>query len=69
MTAKLLIVEDIESLALLLRYNFEAEGYLVSVAERGDEAELLASSFVQSRAGGYGGASGSSASGRSARAI
>ena len=41
MTAKILIVEDAESLALLLRYNLEAEGYLVNVARTGDEAELF----------------------------
>lgn len=40
MTVKILIVEDEESLALLLRYNFEAEGFQVAVAARGDEAEL-----------------------------
>jgi len=40
MTVKILIVEDEESLALLLRYNFEAEGFQVAVATRGDEAEL-----------------------------
>jgi two-component system, OmpR family, phosphate regulon response regulator PhoB len=40
MTVKILIVEDAESLALLLRYNFEAEGFQVAVATRGDEAEL-----------------------------
>jgi two-component system phosphate regulon response regulator PhoB len=40
MTVKILIVEDVESLALLLRYNFEAEGFQVAVATRGDEAEL-----------------------------
>jgi two-component system phosphate regulon response regulator PhoB len=39
-TVKILIVEDVESLALLLRYNFEAEGFQVAVAQRGDEAEL-----------------------------
>lgn len=40
MTVKILIVEDEDSLALLLRYNFEAEGFQVAVASRGDEAEL-----------------------------
>ena len=40
MTVKILIVEDEESLALLLRYNLEAEGFQVAVAQRGDEAEL-----------------------------
>jgi two-component system phosphate regulon response regulator PhoB len=36
-----LIVEDEEPLALLLRYNLEAEGYQVTHAPRGDEAELI----------------------------
>jgi two-component system phosphate regulon response regulator PhoB len=40
MTAKILIVEDEEALALLLRYNLEAEGFEVAVAYRGDEAEI-----------------------------
>jgi two-component system phosphate regulon response regulator PhoB len=40
MTAKILIVEDEEPLALLLRYNLEAEGFEVAVAHRGDEAEI-----------------------------
>lgn len=40
MTAKILVVEDEEPLALLLRYNLEAEGYRVAVAERGDDAEI-----------------------------
>ncbi|WP_088343862.1 MULTISPECIES: phosphate regulon transcriptional regulator PhoB [Rhodomicrobium] len=43
MAAKILIVEDVESLALLLRYNFEAEGYQVTVAPDGNEAELAVS--------------------------
>src|SRR6476619_5700781 len=38
--AKVLVVEDEESLALLLRYNLEAEGYAVDVVHRGDEAEM-----------------------------
>lgn len=37
----ILIVEDEEPLALLLRYNLEAEGYRVTHAARGDDAELL----------------------------
>ncbi len=41
MKANILIVEDEEALALLLRYNFEAEGYAVATAARGDEADLL----------------------------
>ena len=38
--ATILIVEDEEQLTLLMRYNLEAEGYLVEEAARGDEAEL-----------------------------
>ena len=38
--AKVLVVEDEEPLALLLRYNLEAEGYTVDVVHRGDEAEM-----------------------------
>jgi two-component system phosphate regulon response regulator PhoB len=37
---KVLVVEDEEPLALLLRYNLEAEGYIVDVVNRGDEAEI-----------------------------
>src|SRR6516165_2739709 len=37
--AKVLVVEDEEPLALLLRYNLEAEGYSVDVVHRGDEVE------------------------------
>lgn len=40
MNAKILIVEDEEPIALLLQYNLEAEGFRVSVAHRGDEAEV-----------------------------
>jgi two-component system phosphate regulon response regulator PhoB len=40
MTAKILIVEDEEALALLLRYNLESEGFKVRVVNRGDEAEI-----------------------------
>ena len=39
MPARILIVEDEEPLALLLRYNLEAAGYLVDCAARGDEAD------------------------------
>lgn len=42
-TPRILIVEDEEPLALLLRYNLEAEGYAVTHAARGDDAELLLS--------------------------
>ena len=41
MAAKILIVEDEESLAIMLRYNMEAQGYAIEIAERGDEAELM----------------------------
>jgi len=40
MTARIMIVEDEEPLTLLLRYNLEAEGYMVDTAARGDEAEV-----------------------------
>jgi two-component system phosphate regulon response regulator PhoB len=40
MKAKVLVVEDDEALSVLLRYNLEAEGFSVTVAERGDEAEI-----------------------------
>jgi two-component system phosphate regulon response regulator PhoB len=40
MSAHILIVEDEEPLALLLRYNLEAEGYEVDAAARGDDADL-----------------------------
>jgi two-component system, OmpR family, phosphate regulon response regulator PhoB len=39
MAARILIVEDEESLAVLLRYNLEAEGFEVDTAARGDDAE------------------------------
>ena len=37
---RILVVEDEESLSLLLRYNLEAEGYEVETIDRGDEAEI-----------------------------
>jgi two-component system phosphate regulon response regulator PhoB len=37
---RILIVEDEEPLTLLLRYNLEAEGYLVDTVARGDDAEV-----------------------------
>jgi two-component system phosphate regulon response regulator PhoB len=37
---RIMVVEDEESLGVLLRYNLEAEGYLVEVVTRGDEAEI-----------------------------
>jgi len=40
MSAKVLVVEDDESLTLLLRYNLEAEGFRVNIVQRGDEAEV-----------------------------
>jgi two-component system phosphate regulon response regulator PhoB len=40
MTAKVLVVEDEEPLALLLRYNLESDGFDVDVANDGEEAEL-----------------------------
>jgi two-component system, OmpR family, phosphate regulon response regulator PhoB len=43
MTAKILVVEDEEPLALLLRYNLEAESFNVRVVQRGDEAEVSVS--------------------------
>jgi two-component system phosphate regulon response regulator PhoB len=39
MGARIVIVEDEEPLALLLRYNLEAEGYEVETIARGDEAD------------------------------
>lgn len=41
MSAKVLIVEDELPLAELLRYNLEAEGFHVSHAETGEEAEIM----------------------------
>jgi two-component system phosphate regulon response regulator PhoB len=37
---KIMVVEDEESLGVLLRYNLESEGYQVEVVTRGDEAEI-----------------------------
>ncbi len=42
MTPHVLVVEDEESLALLLKYNLEKEGYRVSVARDGDDGLILA---------------------------
>lgn len=36
---KIAVVEDEEALSVLLRYNLEAEGYLVETFSRGDDAE------------------------------
>jgi two-component system, OmpR family, phosphate regulon response regulator PhoB len=41
MTARVLIVEDEAPLAEMLRYNLEAEGFRVSHAETGEEAEIM----------------------------
>jgi two-component system phosphate regulon response regulator PhoB len=41
MSANVILVEDEPSLAELLAYNLEAEGYSVSTAESAEEAELL----------------------------
>ncbi len=40
MNPRIMVVEDEEALALLLRYNLEAEGYEVETIDRGDEAEI-----------------------------
>ena len=40
MAAKVLVVEDEEPLSVLLRYNLEAEGFKVTTAACGEEAEL-----------------------------
>ena len=37
---RIMVVEDEASLALLLAYNLESEGYVVDREERGDEADL-----------------------------
>ena len=39
MKARILVVEDEESLVTLLKYNLEAEGYNVDISVRGDEAD------------------------------
>lgn len=40
MGTRVLVVEDDAAIAVMLRYNLEAEGYSVEVCSRGDEAEL-----------------------------
>ena len=40
MKPKVLVVEDEEALAVLLRYNLASEGYDVETVDRGDEAEI-----------------------------
>lgn len=42
MSAHVLVVEDEEALAQLLKYNLEKEGYKVSVANDGEEAMVVA---------------------------
>ena len=39
-TPRILVVEDEETLSLLLSYNLEAEGFVVECVERGDEADI-----------------------------
>ncbi len=41
MSAKVLVVEDEEPLAMLLRYNLEAEGFNVTIVSRGEDAEVV----------------------------
>jgi two-component system phosphate regulon response regulator PhoB len=43
MSARVLVVEDEDSLVELLKYNLCAEGFHVTVARRGDEAEIVIS--------------------------
>ena len=38
---RVLVVEDEDSLSLLLEYNLKAEGYIVERTDSGDEAEIL----------------------------
>ena len=40
MSPKVMIVEDEEALSVLLRYNLEAEGYLVETIGHGEEADI-----------------------------
>jgi two-component system, OmpR family, phosphate regulon response regulator PhoB len=40
MRLNVMVIEDEQALSTLLRYNLEAEGYLVETVLRGDEAEL-----------------------------
>ena len=39
-TPRILVVEDEETLSLLLAYNLESEGFAVECVERGDEADI-----------------------------
>jgi two-component system phosphate regulon response regulator PhoB len=43
MPASILIVEDEEPLQILLRYNFEAEGYRVRATSSGEEVQMMVS--------------------------
>ena len=45
-TPRILVVEDEAALSTLLTYNLESEGYAVSRAERGDEAEIMLAESV-----------------------
>jgi CheY-like chemotaxis protein len=47
MPAQFLLVEDEEPLLLLVRCNFEAEGYAVDSAMRGNEAGLKIQAAAQ----------------------
>ncbi len=40
MNTRILIVEDEEPLAIMLRYNLEKEGFMVETSARGDDADL-----------------------------
>ena len=40
MSARILVIEDEEALAVILKYNLESEGYTVDTVDRGDDAEL-----------------------------
>lgn len=39
-TPRILVVEDEETLSVLLTYNLESEGFVVECVERGDEADI-----------------------------
>jgi two-component system, OmpR family, phosphate regulon response regulator PhoB len=43
---RVMVAEDEEALALLLRYNLESEGYEVETVSRGDEAEIRLSEYT-----------------------
>ncbi|GAA3843297.1 phosphate regulon transcriptional regulator PhoB [[Pseudomonas] carboxydohydrogena] len=46
MKARILVVEDEESLTTLLKYNLEAEGYYVEISTRGDEADARLKEYL-----------------------